>query len=120
MEALEGGVMSAKLIVTGLCEEIRDEELYDLFDVYGPIIDVGIERDTLTSRSLGIGYVVYGEPLCAVRARLCMDGAEINGQRLGVRHAFSHNGHPHDEVTAAALDESLDGPPSRNLRARVD
>jgi hypothetical protein len=115
--------MSVKLIVTGLCEEIRDEELYDLFDAYGPIVDVGVERDALTSRPLGVGYVVYGEPLSAARARLCMDGAEVNGRILCVQCESA----PcelealqalEDEPATAPLNDAGSGPPARNLRAR--
>ncbi len=74
--------MVAKLIVTGLGEGIRDEDIYDLFDVYGLIVDVGVNprpKDEVT------GYVVYEDNVCALRARLGMDGAEVNGRRIGVR-----------------------------------
>jgi RNA recognition motif-containing protein len=69
--------MATKLIVSGLSEDMRDEDLYDLFDVYGTIVDVGLS-------ALGIGFVVYDDPVCALRARLGMDGAEVNGGRLAV------------------------------------
>jgi hypothetical protein len=74
--------MPTKLIVTGLGDEIRDEDLYDLFDVYGVIVDLGVEdRASLGST----GYVVYQEGGCAMRARLGMDGADVNGRRIAVR-----------------------------------
>ncbi|MBC7171998.1 MAG: RNA-binding protein [Polyangiaceae bacterium] len=73
--------MPAKLIVTGLSEDVRDEELYDLFDVYGFIVDIGVDRGSVRAR----GYVVYEDAVSALRARLGMDGVEVNGQTLGVR-----------------------------------
>jgi RNA recognition motif-containing protein len=110
--------MPTKLIVTGLCDEIRDNELYDLFDAYGPIIDVGVEIDRLTSRPTGTGYVVYDEALCAARARLCMDGAEINGRVLCVRPSFGVL-EVEDGAPAVPLNDAPLGPPTRNLRSRV-
>lgn len=73
--------MPAKLIVTGLGEEVRGEDLYDLFDVYGLIVDVGIDA---RPRGGVTGFVVYEDGRCAVRARLGMDGAEVNGNRISV------------------------------------
>ncbi len=70
--------MPAKLIVTGLAE-VHDEALYDLFDVYGVIVDVGTEAAHEPT-----GYVVYEDGTCAARAQLGMDGAEVNGMRIGV------------------------------------
>ena len=110
--------MSTKLIVTGLCDEIRENELYDLFDAYGPIIDVGVELDQLTARPTGSGYVIYDEPICAARARLCMDGAEINGRVLSVRSSFGVL-EVEDGAAGVPMNEAPSGPPARNLRARL-
>ncbi len=76
---------------------------------------MAVERDALTSRSLGVGYVVYGEPLCAARARIVMDGAEVNGRTLCVRCAAEAQ---ELESASAPLNDAGSGPPLRNLRAR--
>ncbi len=74
-----------RLMVFGLTEDMREEDLYDLFDTYGTIVAVEIPRDPLSGRPLGYGYVHYAEAGFADHALSAMNGASVAGQILRVR-----------------------------------
>jgi RNA recognition motif-containing protein len=96
--------MPAKLIVTGL-EEVRGEALYDLFDVFGLIVDVGV--DLRAAGDEATGYVVYEDDVCALRARLGMDGTEVNGRRIEVRPMVPEPGIEGPPIDLAEPDDTL-------------
>lgn len=79
--------MATKLIVTGLSDEFTEACLYDLFDLYGAIVDIAIPTDPGDGRLLGLGHVTFEREVDAARARLSMDGAEICGRTIHVREA---------------------------------
>jgi RNA recognition motif-containing protein len=76
-----------KLLVSGLPESLTEENLYDLFDIYGCIEDVRLAVDEET-RSMGFGEIVFRAEDCARDALEAVDGLEICGVRLMVRPAL--------------------------------
>jgi RNA recognition motif-containing protein len=76
------------LVVSGLPEGLTEENLYDLFDLYGCIEDVRLAVDDATSTSLGYGEVTFRTEHCAHDALEAVDGLEILGARLTVRPAL--------------------------------
>jgi RNA recognition motif-containing protein len=77
-----------KLVVSGLPESLTEENLYDLFDLYGCIEDVQLRLDGETHESTGLGVVIFRREDCARDALEAVDGLEVLGARLAVRPAF--------------------------------
>lgn len=77
--------MAIKLIVSGLSEDINEENLFDLFEVYGPIVDVELVCDESSGDSLGFGYLVFETEAGAARARMSADGQVVGGETIRVR-----------------------------------
>lgn len=86
------------LLVTGLPESLTEENLYDLFDLYGCIEDVRLRLDERTDAPLGVGEVVFKSEECAHDALLAVNGLEILGCRLLVRPALSEDDVPDGEL----------------------
>jgi|SRR5690606_13270267 len=74
-----------KLVVSGLPESLTEENLYDLFDLYGCIEDVQLHFDHRTNLPLGLGVVTFRNEDCARDALEAVNGLEILGARLLVR-----------------------------------
>jgi RNA recognition motif-containing protein len=77
-----------KLLVSGLPESLTEENLYDLFDLYGCIEDVRLAVDAETRSSMGYGEIIFRAEDCARDALEAVDGLEIMGARLMVRPAL--------------------------------
>jgi RNA recognition motif-containing protein len=80
--------MGKTLVISGLPESLTEENLYDLFDLYGCIEDVRVWIDDFTQVSLGRGEVTFSSENCAHDALEAVDGLEIMGSRLIVRPAL--------------------------------
>lgn len=77
--------MTIKLIVSGLSGEITEENLFDLFEVYGHLVDAELACDDSKGASLGFGYLYFESETGAARARLSADGQFVGGQQIFVR-----------------------------------
>ena len=73
------------LVISGLPESLTEENLYDLFDLYGCIEDVHLRFDEATQEPLGTGVVTFAAEDCARDALEGVHGLELFGTRLVVR-----------------------------------
>jgi len=100
--------VATKLIVTGLSDEFTEACLYDLFDLYGSIVDVELAVDPAEGGFLGHGFVVFEDAVDAARARVSMDGAAICGRTLHVHDAETATpATPHRRDAPAAYGEDV-------------
>jgi RNA recognition motif-containing protein len=87
-------VTTKTLIVHGLPESLTEENLYDLFDLYGCIEDIWLKLDESTREPVGMGVIRFRAEECARDALEAVDGLEILGARLEVRPAFLDEDYP--------------------------
>ncbi len=79
--------MSKKIFVGGLSWGIDQDGLRDAFSSYGEIEDCHLVTDRETGRSRGFGFVTYVNDSDADTAISEMDGAELEGRKIGVNTA---------------------------------
>ena len=75
------------LYVGDLDANVTDSQLYDLFFQVGPVVSVRVCRDLTTRRSLGYGYVNYGNPQDASRALEVLNFTPLNGKPIRVMYS---------------------------------
>ncbi|XP_027112531.2 polyadenylate-binding protein 2-like isoform X1 [Coffea eugenioides] len=75
------------LYVGDLDFNVTDSQLYDLFNQVGQVVSVRVCRDLTTRRSLGYGYVNYGNPQDAARALEILNFTPLNGKPIRVMYS---------------------------------
>ncbi|KAL3538857.1 hypothetical protein ACH5RR_002223 [Cinchona calisaya] len=75
------------LYVGDLDFNVTDSQLYDLFNQVGQVVSVRVCRDLTTRRSLGYGYVNYGNPQDAARALEMLNFTPLNGKPIRVMYS---------------------------------
>ncbi len=80
--------VTTSLYVGDLEFNVGDSQLYELFSQIGPVVSVRVCRDLSTRRSLGYGYVNYGNPQDAARALDVLNFTPLNGKPI--RIMYSH------------------------------
>ncbi|XAR72917.1 hypothetical protein NMG60_11019723 [Bertholletia excelsa] len=80
--------VTTSLYVGDLEMNVTDSQLYDLFSSMGQVVSVRVCRDLTTRRSLGYGYVNYGNPQDAARALEVLNFTLLNGKPM--RIMYSH------------------------------
>jgi RNA recognition motif-containing protein len=75
------------IFVANFDEEIREDDLEELFGKYGPVRDVTIWFNSRTGQSEGWGFVEISDDSDAERAIEKLDGRWWNGRRLKVSKA---------------------------------
>ncbi|XP_051132521.1 polyadenylate-binding protein 2-like [Andrographis paniculata] len=83
-----GAPFVTSLYVGDLDGNVTDSQLYDLFSQMGEVVSVRVCRDLTTRRSLGYGYVNYGNPQDAERALAELNFTPLNGKPI--RIMYSH------------------------------
>lgn len=78
--------MPKKLYVGNLGETVTEKDLGQLFETFGPLDSVVINRDEDTGESLGYGFVEL-DPDKANEAKKALDGHEFHGVMLKVNNA---------------------------------
>ncbi|CAI9104631.1 OLC1v1003341C1 [Oldenlandia corymbosa var. corymbosa] len=75
------------LYVGDLDVNVSDSQLYDLFNHVAQVVSVRVCRDLTTRRSLGYGYVNYGNPQDASRALEVLNFTPLNGKPIRVMYS---------------------------------
>ncbi|KAL2477276.1 Polyadenylate-binding protein 2 [Forsythia ovata] len=86
--AAGGAQFVTSLYVGDLDANVTDSQLYDLFSQMGDVVSVRVCRDLTSRRSLGYGYVNYGNPQDAERALEELNFTPLNGKPI--RIMYSH------------------------------
>lgn len=84
-----GGVNQfvTSLYVGDLDVNVTDSQLYDLFNQLGQVVSVRVCRDLTSQRSLGYGYVNYGNPQDAARALEVLNFTPLNGKPIRIMYS---------------------------------
>ncbi|KAJ9670670.1 hypothetical protein PVL29_026920 [Vitis rotundifolia] len=80
--------VSTSLYVGDLESNVTDSHLFDLFGQLGPVVSVRVCRDLSTRRSLGYGYVNYGNTQDAARALDMLNFTPLNGKPIRIMYSF--------------------------------
>ncbi|SBT80202.1 splicing factor 1, putative [Plasmodium malariae] len=79
-----------KLYIGGLLgplSNITEQELKQLFNPFGDILDVEIHRDPYTGKSKGFGFIQFHKASEAIEAMSVMNGMEVAGREIKVGYA---------------------------------
>ncbi|MED6194903.1 Polyadenylate-binding protein 8 [Stylosanthes scabra] len=99
------------LYVGDLDRNVKDPQLYDLFNQIGQVVSARVCRDLATQQSLGYGYVNFSNPQDAARALDVLNFTPLNNKPI--RIMYSHRD-PSSRTSGAAnifiknLDKSID------------
>ena len=74
-----------KISVAKLNSDLKSEDLYKVFQLYGKVVYANIIRDQFTGRSKGYGFVEMANDEEAVIAIYELNGAELHGRSLLIR-----------------------------------
>ena len=87
-----------KIFVGNFAPEINEDDLRNLFSMFGEVEDVSIIYDKYTQESRCFGYVIMPNPKIARIAIYRLNGKEIKGRKLHVNEARTHSkGYPGEE-----------------------
>nr|KJB79362.1 hypothetical protein B456_013G046000 [Gossypium raimondii] len=75
------------LYVGDLDSSVTEAQLYDYFAHVGPVLTVRVCKDLSTRRSLGYGYVNYGNPQDAARALDLLNFTLLNGKPIRIMYS---------------------------------
>jgi RNA recognition motif-containing protein len=75
--------MRVTLYVGGLEEEVDDSRLRTMFGEFGSVADTRVVIGD-DGRCRGFAYVTFDDDLAAAKARIALDGKELDGRTLRV------------------------------------
>jgi len=81
-----------KLYVGNLPFTAGDDELRELFSVYGSVASARVIIDNASGRSRGFGFVEFDDPAQAKAAIAATNGRDLNGRSLTVNEARPQGG----------------------------
>lgn len=82
--------MTTELYVGNLSPNTTEDEIRDLFQSFGELIEVIIMVDEESGRSKGFGFVIMKNFIAAKEAISRLNGQTLNKQELVVRLAGEH------------------------------
>jgi len=100
--SFDNGVDPCKIWVGNLPWEVDVDELRNLGEEFGEIIDVTIVRDRMTGRSRGFGFVEFSEPSEATNAINTLNGQEFAGRVLQVNAPLPRGSGPRERPERGA------------------
>lgn len=77
-----------KLFVGNLPFSMTDDQLQQLFGVYGNLVSANIVFDKFSHRSKGFAFVEYDTEEAAQAAIQALDGSEQDGRKIAVKEAL--------------------------------
>ena len=80
--------MGNKIYIDNLAEGITENELMDLFSVYGNVVSINIAVDRATARPRGFGFVTMVTPEGARAAIQALNGKIIGATTLAVSEGW--------------------------------
>ncbi len=75
--------MQVTLYVGGLEAQVDDAHVRTLFEQFGPVADTRVVTDD-DGRCRGFAYVTFADDLSAAKARVALDGEQVDGRTLRV------------------------------------
>lgn len=81
----------ARLYVGSISLEVREDNLRQIFEMYGQIKSLNICFDTVTGRRRGYAFLEYEVPEAALLALKYVDGRSLGGRSLTVRPPSNMN-----------------------------
>ncbi len=79
--------MNAKLYISNLSYNLREEELKEALAQYGEVVSVRIITDRETGRSRGFGFAEFSNGDAAKAAMEGLNGQEVGGRELRIAEA---------------------------------
>ncbi len=83
-----------KLYVGNLSFDTTENDLQDLFEQHGKVMDVALINDRTTGRSRGFGFVTMGDAASGNAAIEAFNGKEVQGRTLTVNEARAREERP--------------------------
>lgn len=81
-------VTAKSLYVGNLHPLVTENVLNEIFSTLGPILEVKVIKDKVTSQSAGYGFVKFVDPRCADVALQQINGRVLYGEEVRVNWAF--------------------------------
>lgn len=105
---------NCRLLVNQIPPEWEEQQLKDLFQPFGTIMHVGIDRDHLTGKSKGCGGVQFANIADAAKAIQNLNGREVDDTKIQVRMGgvLPVQFTPAQPGPAENLDLALEGTPN--------
>jgi RNA recognition motif-containing protein len=75
--------MQVTLYIGGLEAQVDDDHLRAMFGQFGPLVDTRVVTGD-DGRCRGFAYVTFEDDLAAAKARVALDGKQIDGRTLRV------------------------------------
>ena len=92
--------MAKKLFVGNLPFAINQDQLKEIFAVYGQIVSVNIVTDKFSGRSKGFGFVEFENDGDAAKAIEGLNNSEQMGRNIAVKEAIPRPERPVVEASA--------------------
>ena len=83
-----------KLYVGNLSFDTTENDLQDLFEQYGKVVEVGLVTDRETARSRGFAFVTMGGAAEGEAAIKALEGKDFQGRNLTVNEARPREDRP--------------------------
>ncbi len=75
--------MQVTLYIGGLESQVDDNQLRSMFGQFGPVADTRVVTGD-DGRCRGFAYVTFADDLAAAKARIALDGKQVDGCTLRV------------------------------------
>ena len=92
--------MAKKLFIGNLPFAINQDQLKEIFAVYGSVVSVNIVSDKFSGRSKGFGFVEFENDEDAAKAIEGLNNSEQMGRNIAVKEAIPRPEQPATEEAA--------------------